>query len=714
MATQIRGAQINENIAGVGLELDGNTLNVLIDGSTLHATASGGSLEVTSINLQSGLSDGETSGSTVSGTTNGSLGQVLYVDSSGDWALAKADSESTMPAAAIAVDGDTALTYGYIHNDAWSWTPGGLIYVSDETAGALTQTILTSDSSQVQVVGVATHANRMFFNPNYILTEIGDAPYYTKEELTTSGVLDVRYYTEDEIDAMIATVSGAAITDHGELDGLDDDDHTHYSLADGTRAFTGTVSGVDPVVDAHLATKGYVDTEIASVSGSLTDDIVWEVVDTPYNQIRPKADHMGLPIYTSGNLTIGGDLTVSGTTTTIHSQELTVADKVITVNYGEVGNGITGDPQAGIEVDRGQDANYLFVFDERSDNFRVGVSGTQSSFNDYPLQPVATREETPTDTRVAWWDAANYTFRTHGDAYITINSGTDTVVVGVDGSDVATFDTDGMSLASGESVNEISSTVASDSTDDQLITAKAVYDYVAAISGSLTLEHNELEGLQGGNGSDEFYHLNLTAYTALSGINSTDVNNWDTAYSWGDHSIENYFVKGTDTLDDVGDGATYERVLGTQLDSGIYIDATTTIKGIASFDSDNFVVTSGVVSVKDAGIREPELDISNAPSDGAFLQYTTASGMVWSDVNVAGVVTNDEIIVENQSANCNGSTTVFTLDDTPVDDSVQVFLNGLLQEKGSGKDYEQSGDTITFSIAPIADDILIIHYIITD
>ncbi len=32
-----------------------------------------------------------------------------------------------------------------------------------------------------------------------------------------------------------------------------------YVLVDGTRAFTGTVGGVTPTEDAHLATKGYVD-----------------------------------------------------------------------------------------------------------------------------------------------------------------------------------------------------------------------------------------------------------------------------------------------------------------------------------------------------------------------------------------------------------------------------------------------------------------------
>ena len=35
--------------------------------------------------------------------------------------------------------------------------------------------------------------------------------------------------------------------------------NTAFSLANGTRAFTGTVSGVTPTLDAHLATKAYVD-----------------------------------------------------------------------------------------------------------------------------------------------------------------------------------------------------------------------------------------------------------------------------------------------------------------------------------------------------------------------------------------------------------------------------------------------------------------------
>ncbi len=49
------------------------------------------------------------------------------------------------------------------------------------------------------------------------------------------------------------------LEDHGTLTGLADDDHTQYTLADGTRDFTGVVTGVDPTADQHLATKNYVE-----------------------------------------------------------------------------------------------------------------------------------------------------------------------------------------------------------------------------------------------------------------------------------------------------------------------------------------------------------------------------------------------------------------------------------------------------------------------
>lgn len=59
-----------------------------------------------------------------------------------------------------------------------------------------------------------------------------------------------------------AQAEGIKWGDHGDLAGRGDDDHTIYSLADGTRAFTGKVGGIDPTADAHLATKKYVDDQV--------------------------------------------------------------------------------------------------------------------------------------------------------------------------------------------------------------------------------------------------------------------------------------------------------------------------------------------------------------------------------------------------------------------------------------------------------------------
>jgi len=46
--------------------------------------------------------------------------------------------------------------------------------------------------------------------------------------------------------------------DHGDLIGLEDDDHYLYVPTDGSRGFTSTVSGIFPVEDYHLVTKSYV------------------------------------------------------------------------------------------------------------------------------------------------------------------------------------------------------------------------------------------------------------------------------------------------------------------------------------------------------------------------------------------------------------------------------------------------------------------------
>ena len=80
---------------------------------------------------------------------------------------------------------------------------------------------------------------------------------------------------------------------------------------------------------------------------------------------------------TFNNLTLDGNLTVSGTTTTLSTETLTVDDNIIVLN-----SNVTGTPSenAGIEIERGSSTNVTFLYDETNDKWTVGsetfVAGT--------------------------------------------------------------------------------------------------------------------------------------------------------------------------------------------------------------------------------------------------------------------------------------------------------------------------------------------------
>jgi hypothetical protein len=73
------------------------------------------------------------------------------------------------------------------------------------------------------------------------------------------------------------------------------------------------------------------------------------------------------------NVVISGNLTVSGTTTTVNSNEVNIGDAVILLNADEAG---APSQNGGIEIERGTSANVSLVWDETNDYWVVndGVS----------------------------------------------------------------------------------------------------------------------------------------------------------------------------------------------------------------------------------------------------------------------------------------------------------------------------------------------------
>ena len=64
-----------------------------------------------------------------------------------------------------------------------------------------------------------------------------------------------------------------------------------------------------------------------------------------------------------GNVVFTGNITVGGSQTVVNSTNLDVQDNIITVNYGELGAGVTLG-KAGLAVDRGTETDALLSFDE--------------------------------------------------------------------------------------------------------------------------------------------------------------------------------------------------------------------------------------------------------------------------------------------------------------------------------------------------------------
>ena len=77
------------------------------------------------------------------------------------------------------------------------------------------------------------------------------------------------------------------------------------------------------------------------------------------------------------NVVISGDLTVSGTTTTINTATLDVADNIITLN-SDLGGAVAPSQNAGILINRGSSDDAQFIWDEGNDQWNFSdVGGTE-------------------------------------------------------------------------------------------------------------------------------------------------------------------------------------------------------------------------------------------------------------------------------------------------------------------------------------------------
>jgi len=129
-----------------------------------------------------------------------------------------------------------------------------------------------------------------------------------------------------------------------------------------------------------------------------------------------------------------------------------------------------------------------------------------------------------------------------------------------------------------------------------------------------------------------------------------------------------------------------------------------------AYDNDTIGIISNLLAVKANSIAEVKLAMGNSPTTGYYIKYVT-DHMEWASISDIGFAKSDIIANEIPTGTIGGGNTSFDLAFTPATGSLQVYLNGLLQEPGSGLDYMLSGDDIIFAAAPEVGDIVIANYV---
>jgi len=197
--------------------------------------------------------------------------------------------------------------YGYIDQDVtigsspafYNTNMSGNISIWENDAN-----YLVMDDVKLQVFEQDTPASTWTINHNYgtkyVLTQAyGDDDVLIQPnevELVDNNTLTLTFDTAITGYVLYSTMIGTApsstpAADHGSLTGLLSDDHTQYSFVNGTRGFTGPISGVDPTISAHLTTKFYVDNK-TWVANDITDfaDAVTNHSDVAANTTHRTSD----------------------------------------------------------------------------------------------------------------------------------------------------------------------------------------------------------------------------------------------------------------------------------------------------------------------------------------------------------------------------------------------------------------------------------------
>jgi hypothetical protein len=325
---------------------------------------------------------------------------------------------------------------------------------------------------------------------------------------------------------------------------------------------------------------------------------------------------------TDGNVTVGGDLVVHGTSTTVNSTEVDIGDNIITVNT-------SGLPTGGFRVFRGgdaaNDANYKSLIWNNTlgqwefsgpkivttgnivaNCIEVTCTGVVSNLNSdklddqdgsYYLDWVNTTNK-PTITGILTGDVAGTGSITLGNAGGTISIATtvqpNSVALGTDttgqyASTVSVAGT-GLSATPANADDGTAYTITLNSTPANIPSGVVVRD----ATGSFTATNITASGFIGNGSSLTDLNASNISTGTLDSARLPSVSQTNTTVGPSGTFVSSVSVD------------SYGRVTGVNRTT--HTLATTSVQGIASFNTNDFSVNSGAVSVKVSGISNTQLE----------------------------------------------------------------------------------------------------------
>ena len=234
------------------------------------------------------------------------------------------------------------------------------------TAGKVDNTATSATASAGNNTIVARDGSGNFAAGTITANLTGTASLATSSTTQTAGNDTTAIATTAFVKAAVtAGVNSVAI------DSLDDiADVTITSAASGQFLKWNGTAWVNDAIDLGTDTTGSYVTSLVAGTGVTLSNNSGEGA-TPTIAI-------GQAVGTGSNVTfndliVSGNLTVSGTTTTVNTAEILLEDNIITLNSGEAG---TPSANAGIEIERGTSANAVLRWNETTDKWQTTNDGT--------------------------------------------------------------------------------------------------------------------------------------------------------------------------------------------------------------------------------------------------------------------------------------------------------------------------------------------------